>query len=203
VTKQGQQTVVATEQRKPDVESREEIINRCAQYGAYQVSLAPELGDRSGTSDHAASNRGLRLKRILWACLPPVLRLLLTECRSLPHRIRVARTSRWDTSDGSPLVPEPLAKEMASLPGIRTYRHAYIRDMTRLLEQYPFLTDFDLHVARRMWNDGTQSCENTYHFCTLSDQSRSCDSESGNSMPPPEVQQSFNAVGSIPLPLRE
>jgi hypothetical protein len=186
VTKQD---VVATEPRKPEGESREAIIDRCAQYGAYQVSLAPELGDRSGTSDHAASNWGLRLKRILWACLTPVLRLLLTECRSLPQRIRVARTSRWDTSAGSPLVPEPLAKKMASLPGIRTYRHAYIRDMTRLLEQYPFLTDFDLHIARRAWNDGTQSCENTYRFCTLSDQSRSRDSESGNSMPPVPTQQ--------------
>ena len=121
-----------------------------------QVSLVPESGVRSGTSSRAIPSRESRLKQFLWSCLPVGVRLLLAECRSLRHRIRVVRALWWDTSSGSPLVPEALAKEVESLPGLRTYRRAYIRDMTRLQEQYPFLTDFDLQIARRAWNDGTQ-----------------------------------------------
>ncbi len=167
---------VATEPRKRDGGSRETIIDWNAQCGAYRMSLAPELGDRRGTSGHAVSNLGARLEQILWTFLPPVLRIPLAECRNLPHRIRVGRELWWDTSTGYSRVPEDLARESESLPDIRTYRHAYIRDMILLQEQFPSLTEFDLHIARRSWNYGTQSCESTSCSCTLSDQSRSYES---------------------------
>jgi len=134
-------------------------------------SLAQEVDDYSGIPDRAISSYGPRLKLCLWKCLPISLRLLLTFLRTLPLRIREERKIYWDVSDGSPLIPTALAKELASFRGIRTYRHAYIEDMTRLQERYPFLTTFDLYLVQRAWNDGTRCTEN--NVCTVSDQKSS------------------------------
>lgn len=138
---------------------------------ARQVSLGPTPDDLAGTRDREGSRLVFRLRRILSMCRPFWMQSLQAELRSLPYRMKVARWSRWDTCDGDPTVPDHLAREIESFPGIRTYRHAYIRDMTRLQDDYPLLTAFDLHLARRAWNDGTCCSYGNPCFCNESRQS--------------------------------
>ena len=83
-----------------------------------------------------------------------MLRLLAAECRILPHRIRVGLKMRVEIRD-LPMLPEELAAEQRRFCGPRNYRHAYIRDMQRLLAEYPQLTRFDLYLAGRTWSYGT------------------------------------------------
>jgi len=151
------------------------MTNRAQRVARTPVAL--EWDAHLSIPDRAVPKWALRIKRSLWLCLPISLRLLVAYLRTLPQHIREERKIYWDTSDGSPLVPPGLAKELASFHGIRTYRHAYIEDMTRLREQYPFLTAFELLIAQRAWNDGTQCIQN--NVCTVSGQTSS---DSSNSM---------------------
>ena len=114
--------------------------------------LIPQSDDHADRTDHAASSWVLRGRRLLRSCLPAELLLLARESRSLAGRIRVVHRMRWDTA--SPLLPEPLLREMVGVLVPRTHIHEYSEDMKSLRDRYPFLTRFDLHIASLAWSAG-------------------------------------------------
>jgi hypothetical protein len=113
-------------------------------------------GGRTDNRVHEESKPLARQRASLSSKKATYLRTLVAEFCSLPHRIRIGRQCYWDTSKGSPSVPEFLATEFALLRGVHKHKHAYSWDMRQLRERYPFLTDFDMHIARQAWNLGTR-----------------------------------------------
>jgi len=153
---------------------------------AAKLSFESQDG-RSRRSDRAVSKWVLRLTRNLTRCLPISLRVLLSYVRNLRQRIADERKIYWDVSDGSPVVPEGLAKEYSSFHGVHKYIRACTQDMTQLRNRYPFLTALELLVAHRSWNDGTRCVEN--NVCIESGHSRSSASPADDTRPLPEAQQ--------------
>ena len=115
-------------------------------------SLVPQSNGLSDNANRVTSKWALRGKRLLRSCLPASLLLCIAECRSLPHRIRLAARIRWDTS--SPVLPSNLVSELQGVTVPSSCRHVYIRDMKWLQARHPFLTPFDLHIAALAWSAG-------------------------------------------------
>jgi hypothetical protein len=187
--KAGQQTVVATEPRRREGGSLEEING--------QPSYDPKSGVQLDTLSLPKSSQRSPLARLRRWYFGSVLRLLIQEFRSLPPRMArsIEIRSSWHQAVSGSV---PLEIEPFSVDGCHSCRRAYSLDMRRLEAAYPFLSIFDLQVATQMYLAGARRAPCICRIGHIPEQN--CSSaypEGGNSMRPLAVQQ------PTPLPSQE
>ena len=191
--KAGQETVVATEPNKRDGGSRD-LINVQPSYDLE----ARVLLDTSSLPTTSQLSLVGALRRWYWCS---VLRLLLAEFCSLPHRIAVALEMRaWELRGYRGLCRTGFAS--ALVPQSQRCRRAYIRYMQQLQTDRPALTIFDRLLAENAWKAGSVW---DVRSDTLQSQIH-CSSaypDGSNSMPLPAVPQSTTHDPQARLPSRE
>ena len=165
-----------------------------------QASLTAQSDVHRDTSNRGVSSWVLQLGSHLLSYLPVWVQLRVMTCRNLPCRIRAEQRIRSGFSLGSPVLPKDW--ECFAVSGPNSHRHAYIRDMTALKAEFPFLTYLDECVATLPWKAGTQ--RNNHTLCTESDRTYGETPEGGgNPTPPSAIQQPTKHDPLNPLPWRE
>lgn len=144
--------------------------------------------DLTGNVDHGKPKMQTLAACLLGLYYRSVLPTLLSESRSLVHRIRIVWKIQREMGSGLPTVPVTL--EPFALRGPHKYRHAYIESMKQLEAEFPVLTIWDRLIAARMWSDGTRCSYRSFYNVQNPSTERSCVSpKPENSMPPQATQQ--------------